>query len=195
MKLLTDFEPLFDGTFGARKTMPISFKIKQGAGPYHGWVFPIPKFHKETIMKEIKLLIELGVLGWQPLSKWAAQSFIQPKKNGMAQFLTDFRELNIRPVRKPFPLPKLVLSELEGLTVLDLIMGYSTIRLDPDASRIYTIIFPGGKYLQEITNMCSRLTRHLLNKDVGTNGKCSYKLFWMSYCASQRETWKITSKG
>jgi hypothetical protein len=25
-------------------------------------------------------------------------------------------------------------------------MGYYTIRLDPDASRIYTLIFPWGKY-------------------------------------------------
>ncbi len=29
---------------------------------------------------------------------------------------------------------------------LDLIMGYYTIRLDPDASKICTIIFPWGKY-------------------------------------------------
>ncbi len=29
---------------------------------------------------------------------------------------------------------------------LDLNMGYCTIRLDPDASRICTIIFPWGKY-------------------------------------------------
>jgi hypothetical protein len=29
---------------------------------------------------------------------------------------------------------------------LDLNMGYYTIRLDPDASRICTIIFPWGKY-------------------------------------------------
>ncbi len=29
---------------------------------------------------------------------------------------------------------------------LDLNMGYYTIRLDPDASRICTVIFPWGKY-------------------------------------------------
>jgi hypothetical protein len=40
------------------------------------WAFPIPKVHKETIMKEIRRLIELGVLEWQPLSEWAAPSFI-----------------------------------------------------------------------------------------------------------------------
>jgi hypothetical protein len=51
----------------------------------------------------------------------------------------------------PFPLPKIstVLQELEGFTfttALDLNMGYYTIRLDPDLSKICTIIFPWGKY-------------------------------------------------
>jgi hypothetical protein len=42
-----------------------------------------------------------------------------------------------------------VLQELEGFTfatALDLNMGYYTIRLDPDSSRICAIIFPWGKY-------------------------------------------------
>jgi hypothetical protein len=51
----------------------------------------------------------------------------------------------------PFPLPKIttMLQEIEGFsfaTSLDLNMGYYTIRLDPDASKICTIIFPWGKY-------------------------------------------------
>ena len=43
----------------------------------------------------------------------------------------------------------MVLQELEGFTyatALDLNMGYYTIRLDPDASRICTIFFLWGKY-------------------------------------------------
>ena len=42
-----------------------------------------------------------------------------------------------------------MLQELEGFTfatALDLNMGYYTIRLKPDASKICTIIFPCGKY-------------------------------------------------
>ncbi len=54
-------------------------------------------------------------------------------------------------IRKPFPIPKIstVLQELEGFTFAmaqDLKMGYYAIRLDPDASRICTIIFHWGKY-------------------------------------------------
>ncbi len=43
----------------------------------------------------------------------------------------------------------MVLQETEGFTfatALDLNMGYYTIRLDPDAYKICTIIFPWGKY-------------------------------------------------
>ena len=66
--------------------------------------------------------------------------------------ISDFRELNKRIVRKPYPIPKIstTLQEMEGFsyaTALDLnIMGYCTIRLDPEASKICTIIFPWGKY-------------------------------------------------
>jgi hypothetical protein len=66
-------------------------------------------------------------------------------------FLSDFREVNKRIVRKPYPIPKIstVLQEMEGFTVataMDLNMGYYTIRLDPDASKICILIFPWGKY-------------------------------------------------
>ncbi len=65
--------------------------------------------------------------------------------------ISDFRELNKRIVREPYPIPKIstILQELEGFTyatALDLNMGYSTIRLDPKASEMCTIIFPWGKY-------------------------------------------------
>jgi hypothetical protein len=78
-------------------------------------------------------------------------SFIVPKKNNTVRFLSNFGEVNKRLIRKPFPIPKIskVLIELEGFTfatALDLNMGYYTIRLNPDASKICTIIFSWGKY-------------------------------------------------
>jgi hypothetical protein len=77
--------------------------------------------------------------------------FIIPEKDKTVCFLSNFWEVNKRLVRKPFPIPKIstVLQEIEGFTfatALDLNMGYHTIRLDPDASKISTIIFPWVKY-------------------------------------------------
>jgi hypothetical protein len=152
LELLTKYELLFDGTLGDWKTKPVSFQLKEGVSPYHGRAFPVPKVHKETIIKEVERLCQLGVLERQPASEWALPSFIIPsKKDQTVRFLSDFQEVNKRLVRKLFPIPKIstVLQEIEGFsyaTALDLNMGYYTIRLDPDASKICTIIFPWEKY-------------------------------------------------
>jgi len=84
-------------------------------------------------------------------SELASVSFIIPKKDNTVCFISDFGEVNKRLVRKPILIPKIstVLQELEGFTfatALDLNMGNYTIRLDPGASKICTIIFPLGKY-------------------------------------------------
>ena len=76
-------------------------------------------------------------------------SFIIPKINQTVQFISDFFKFNKVLKHKPWPLPKIVetLQELEGFTYaswLDLNIGYYTIRLDPDSSKICTIILPWG---------------------------------------------------
>jgi hypothetical protein len=72
-----------------------------------------------------------------------------PKKDSTGLTISDFRELNKHIVRKPYPIPKIstILQELESFTyatALDHNMGYYTIRLDPTASKMCTIIFPWG---------------------------------------------------
>jgi hypothetical protein len=151
LALLLKFEELFDGTLGEWKLPPVSFELKEGAKPYHGRPYPIPKIPKATLMKEIDHLILIGVLEWQPSSKWALPSFIIPKKDFTVHTISYFRELNKQIVRKPYPIPKIstTLQELEGFTyaaTLNLNMVYYTIRLDPTATEMCTIIFPWGEY-------------------------------------------------
>ncbi len=101
-------------------------------------------------MKEIDHLVAIGVLKWQPLFKWASPSFMIPKKDQTVRTISDFRELNKCIVRKPYPIPEIstTLQELEGFTYATTLenMGYNTIRLDPTATKMCTIIFPWGKY-------------------------------------------------
>jgi hypothetical protein len=117
--------------------------------PYHSRPSPIPHKHKAVLMKEIKRLCNMGVLEWQPSSRWASPTFIMPKKDSTVRTISDFRELNKCIVRKPYTIPKvsttLQLQELKGFTyatALDLSMGYYTIRLEPVALEMCTIIFP-----------------------------------------------------
>jgi hypothetical protein len=159
LQLLKKYELLFDGTLGDWKTKPVSFQLKEGVSLYHSQALPVPKIHKDTIIKEVERLVKLRVPERQPASEWASPLFIIPKKNRTVHFLSNFGEVNKRLIRKPFPIPKTsrVLQEQEGFTfvmALDLSMGYYTFRLDPDASRICTIIFPWGKYSYKRLLMC-----------------------------------------
>jgi hypothetical protein len=117
LKLLQEFEELFEGTLGDWDIVILSsFNWKREQ--YHGRPFPIPKKHLETLQKEIQRLCNLGVLKWQADSKRASPTFIIPKKDNNVRVVSNFREINKRIVRKPFPLPKIstVLQELEGFT-------------------------------------------------------------------------------
>ncbi len=79
LQLLNNFELLFDGTLGDWKTKPVSFQLKEGASPYQGRAFPVPKIHKDTLIKEVDRLVKLGILEWQQALEWASLSFIMPK--------------------------------------------------------------------------------------------------------------------
>jgi hypothetical protein len=151
--LLLKYEELFDGMLGDCKLPPVSIELKEDAKLYHGRSYPIPKVNKATLMKEIDCLIVIGVLKWQPTSKWASPSFIIPKKDHTVRTISDFRELNKRIVHKPYPILKIstTLQELEGFTyatTLDLNMCYYTIRLDPTARGFggKMTIFSNGSY-------------------------------------------------
>ena len=151
LKLLRQYEDLFDGTLGDFYTEPVHLNLKKDAVPKHHKPFPVPKIHEVTLRNELNRLCKIGVLRKCSDSTWASPTFIIPKKNGTVRFISDFRYVNKCLIRKPYPIPKIadVLQKLEGVkyaTSLDLNMGYFTVRLDPDSQKICTIITPWGKY-------------------------------------------------
>jgi hypothetical protein len=125
--------------------------LHENAKPYHARPYPVAQIHEAGLRKELARLIEIGVLEEDNDSEWAAPTFVIPKKDGRIRFISDFRRLNAYLKRKPYPIPKIqdMLLKLRGFTyasALDLNMGYYTIRLDPDAQRLCTIVLPWGKY-------------------------------------------------
>ncbi len=128
LSVLLKTKSLFDGTLGDWKLPHVSFELMEGMQPYHGRPYPILHKHEAVLMKEIKLLCDIGVLEWQPSSRWVSPTFIIPKKDSTVCTISDFRELNKRMVRNPYPIPKIstILQGLEGFTdatALDLNMG------------------------------------------------------------------------
>ena len=152
LKLLQSYESMFQGKLGKWVGEEVHFELQEGARPWQGRPYPVPRVHRQTVMNEIKRLCDIGVL--EPVnedSKWGSPSFIIPKPNGTVRFLTDFRELNKRIVRKPYPLPKIAetLQQMEKFTyasAIDLNMGYYHLELDAYTMEICTVVFPWGKY-------------------------------------------------
>ncbi len=106
LKLLQDFEELFDRTLGDWDCELVSLQLQEGAQPYDGQPFPIPKQHLDVTKKQIQRICNLGVLQWQADSEWAPSTFMIPKKDNTMRVVSDFREINKRIVRKPFSIPK-----------------------------------------------------------------------------------------
>jgi hypothetical protein len=46
LDLLTEYEDLFYGTLGEWNTEPVHLELKEGAKPFHGRPFPVPKYTK-----------------------------------------------------------------------------------------------------------------------------------------------------
>jgi hypothetical protein len=105
--------------------------------------------------KEIVRLVDIGVLKEDYSSEWSScsPSFAITKKNGSItiRIVTDFRKLNLLLKQRchPFPIPKIgkedMTRSMERFTfasALDLNMSYYHIKLDANAQKLCTIVFP-----------------------------------------------------
>ena len=152
LNLLRKYNSLFDGSLGTWKTTPVELELQEGAKPYHGRPYPVPKSQEKKLKDEIKRLEKYGVLKKINHSEWGMPSFTIVKKDGITlRSIADLRELNKRIKRKPFPIPKIqeLLLKLEKFkfgTSLDLNMGYYHIVLSPNSRKMCTVVFPWGKY-------------------------------------------------
>jgi len=90
LQTLKKFEHLSDGNLGDWNTFLVRLELKEGARPYHGRAFPVPRIHRETLKKEVERMVKLGILKWEGESEWAFPSFIIPKSNQTVRFISDF---------------------------------------------------------------------------------------------------------
>ena len=138
---------MFDGKLGTWKGTPYHIELQEDAKPYHARAFPVPRFHADQTFREtVEMYVRQGILRKINVSQWAAPSYIIPKKNGQARFITDFCELNKRIKRKPYPIPKMLqrMEKFTYATSIDLNMGYYHITLDQHSRSLCTIDFHGA---------------------------------------------------
>lgn len=153
--LLERYNDLFQGNLGEWPDETVSIELKPDATPYHcGKPIRIPHIHLETLKKEVDRLVEIGVLeivDGATAGPWCSPSFITAKKDGRVRFVTDYREVNKRIHRRPWPMPHINdlmqdIGQYKYVTALDLSMGYYHFRLDDAASDLSTFVLPFGMY-------------------------------------------------
>jgi hypothetical protein len=86
LDILTEYEDLFDSARGEWNTEPVHLELKEGAKPFHGRAFPVPKIHKNTLIKELNRLCDLGVLEFQPESEWVSRAIIHKNTKERSNF-------------------------------------------------------------------------------------------------------------
>ena len=62
LRLLLNYEELFDGTLGDFQTKPVKFNLQSGAKPYHGRSYQIPHSQLRQFKKEVDRLESIGVI-------------------------------------------------------------------------------------------------------------------------------------
>ncbi|GFH56268.1 hypothetical protein CTEN210_12744 [Chaetoceros tenuissimus] len=150
-QILTENEQVFQGDLGLWNCAPIDIELKENIHPYAARPFPVAKIHEDKFKAEIQRFVDLGILKRTINSEWASPAFLIPKKDGNVRFLCDFRQLNLRIKKKPYPIPPIsdLLGKMEQftyVTAIDISLGYHHIPLTSKAQQICTITTPYGQY-------------------------------------------------
>ena len=152
---LDNFNTMFNHTLGSFEGAVADLKlIDPNCRPVHTRPFTVPNKLRPLLKKELDKLVELKVLTPVLSSSWAFPTFLIPKKDNTARFVSDFRLLNQLIIDEQYPLPliKEVLTRRSGFdyaTVLDLTSQFYHFRLTKFASQLCTITTPFGLYRYE----------------------------------------------
>jgi hypothetical protein len=149
--ILNQFNDMFNRVLGAYPHERVDLELKPDALPVQRKPFTVPTKYRALFKKEIDKLVDLQVLKPVLTSQWAFPSFIVPKKDGTARFVSDFRLLNelILDYVHDLPLIKDVLTRRSGydwVTIIDLTSQFYHFVLTKFASKLCTITTPFGRY-------------------------------------------------
>lgn len=151
-KVLCKFDKMFNQTLGVFKGAMVDLRLKDpNCTPIHTRPFSVPDKLRPMLKNELDKLVSLDVLETVVNSAWAFPTFLVPKKDNTARFVSDFRLLNQVIVDEMYPLPliKEVLTRRSGfdyVSVFDLTSQFYHFVLTKFASELCTITTPFGLY-------------------------------------------------
>ena len=92
---LQQHEDLLHGELGTFKPYEIELELKANASAKASQAYPVPIMHLSAYKRRLEEMIMLGVLECASQSEWIHGTFIIPKKNVSACWISDLRSLNI----------------------------------------------------------------------------------------------------
>ncbi|XP_076032979.1 uncharacterized protein LOC143020443 [Oratosquilla oratoria] len=148
--LLTDYSDIFSDH--PHPCSAVEHDIEtNGARPIRQRPYRLNAFKKEYVREEVQRLQEVGIV--EPSSSpWASPVVLVPKPDGSMRLCIDYRKLNAVTEPDSYPLPRIddVIDEVgraQWVTKLDLLQGYSQVRLSERSRAISAFITPEGLYL------------------------------------------------
>jgi hypothetical protein len=151
--LLSKHDEPFNGKLGPCPQRKLHLDLTKDAKPARKQRHPVAHSHLEIFKNELEHLVKLGVLQGCDASEWTAPTFIAPKKDGRAPWVSDFRELKKLVKRKISPLPRIMdmLRKQNGckfFTKLDISMQRCIFELDKESKDPCVIVTPHGNFKQ-----------------------------------------------
>ncbi|XP_035993666.1 uncharacterized protein LOC118563362 [Fundulus heteroclitus] len=154
---------LFKEVPGFTSLVQHKIRLKEDA-PSRQKSYRIPERLVPVLEKEIKLMLELGIIE-ESRSEWCSPIVLVPKKDASLRFCIDFRHLNAVSNFDPYPMPRVDdLLEKVGsasyITTLDLCKGYWQVALAPEARELTAFKTPFA-YLDDVVVYSRSWEEHL----------------------------------
>jgi hypothetical protein len=149
--LLHKHNEMFSRILGKYPNEKVQLKLIPGANPIHCKPFGVPNKNLKSFKHEIDVLLLLDVLEPVLTSQWAFPTFLIPKKDGTARFVSDFRKLNqvLQDEQHSLPLIREVLTRRSGfdyVTIFDLTSQFYHFEVEEKSREYLVINTPFGKY-------------------------------------------------
>ena len=149
--VLQDFPTLFDGILRKYPGLQVHLDIDPTVPPHATRAYSVPHSQLQLFKRELDRLVKSNVLEPGTGSRWISGTFIIPKKDGKARWISDLRALNKAIRRRVYPLPRIqdIMQRRKNykyLTKIDLSMCFYTYELDEESRQACTIATPFGLY-------------------------------------------------
>jgi hypothetical protein len=143
-EVLKTHSSLFQEGIGCFPGPPLTVEpLEEPLRPYYRKPYRIPHALTDRVKEKIEMMVKLGIMKENFNSPWGSPTLSVLKPDGEIRIVTDFRQVNQRLSRKPYPMPNIseLFQRIDGYnfaSTLDLILGFHYIPISEYASNVKT---------------------------------------------------------